>query len=90
MTAQAGVEGSTVLGQRFRVSGWSGKFFKNRGWDGLGTFSLAAGTEAFFSIAGDGNIEIAQGVALEEGATYELTLDVTGGNDHPVVSLVKK
>ena len=90
MTAQAGVEGSTVLGQRFRVSGWSGKFFKNRGWDGLGTFSLAAGTEAFFSIAGDGNIEIAQGVTLEEGATYELTLDVTGGNAHPVVSLVKK
>lgn len=90
MTAQAGVEGSTVLGQRFRMSGWSGKFFKNRGWDGLGTFSLAAGTEAFFSIAGDGNIEIAQGVTLEEGATYELTLDVTGGNDHPVVSLVKK
>ena len=90
MTAQVGVEGSTVLGQRFRVSGWSGKFFKNRGWDGLGTFSLAAGTEAFFSIAGDGNIEIAQGVMLEEGATYELTLDVTGGNDHPVVSLVKK
>ena len=90
MTAQAGVEGSTVLGQRFRVSGWSGKFFKNRGWDGLGTFSLAAGTEAFFSIAGDGNIEIAQGVTLEEGATYELTLDVSGGNDHPVVSLVKK
>lgn len=90
MTAQAGVEGSTVLGQRFRVSGWSGKFFKNRGWNGLGTFSLAAGTEAFFSIAGDGNIEIAQGVTLEEGATYELTLDVTGGNDHPVVSLVKK
>ena len=89
MTAQAGVEGSTVLGQRFRVSGWSGKFFKNRGWDGLGTFSLAAGTEVFFSI-GDGNIEIAQGVTLEEGATYELTLDVTGGNDHPVVSLVKK
>ena len=90
MTAQAGVEGSTVLGQRFRVSGWSGKFFKNRGWDGLGTFSLAAGTEVFFSIAGDGNIEIAQSVTLEEGATYELTLDVTGGNDHPVVSLVKK
>ena len=90
MTAQAGVEGSTVLGQRFRVSGWSGKFFKNRGWDGLGTFSLAAGPEVFFSIAGDGNLEIAQGVTLEEGATYELTLDVTGGNDHPVVSLVKK
>ena len=28
MTAQAGLEGSTTLGQRFRVSGWSGKFFR--------------------------------------------------------------
>ena len=41
MTAQAGLEGSTTLGQRFRVSGWSGKFFRNRGWDGLGAFTLA-------------------------------------------------
>ena len=90
MTAQAGVEGSTVLGQRFRVSGWSGKFFRNRGWDGLGAFTLAPGAEAFFSIAGDGNIEIASGVTLEEGATYRLTLDVTAGKDNPVLSLVKK
>lgn len=90
MTAQAGLEGSTTLGQRFRVSGWSGKFFRNRGWDGMGTFTLAPGAGAFFSIAGDGNIEIASGVALEEGATYCLTLDVTAGNDKPVLSMVKK
>ena len=90
MTAQAGLEGSTTLGQRFRVSGWSGKFFRNRGWDGLGAFTLAPGAEAFFSIAGNGNIEIASGVTLEEGATYRLTLDVTAGKDNPVLSLVKK
>ena len=90
MTAQAGLEGSTTLGQRFRVSGWSGKFFRNRGWDGMGTFTLAPGAGAFFSIAGDGNIEIASGVTLEEGATYCLTLDVTAGNDKPVLSMVKK
>ena len=90
MTAQAGLEGSTTLGQRFRVSGWSGKFFRNRGWDGLGAFTLAPGAEVFFSIAGDGNIEIASGVTLEEGATYRLTLDVTAGKDNPVLSLVKK
>ena len=90
MTAQAGLEGSATLGQRFRVSGWSGKFFRNRGWDGLGAFTLAPGAEAFFSIAGDGNIEIASGVTLEEGATYRLTLDVTAGKDNPVLSLVKK
>lgn len=90
MTAQAGLEGSTTLGQRFRVSSWSGKFFRNRGWDGMGTFTLAPGAGAFFSIAGDGNIEIAPGVTLEEGATYCLTLDVTAGNDKPVLSMVKK
>ena len=90
MTAQAGLEGSTTLGQRFRVSGWSGKFFRNRGWDGMGTFTLAPGAGAFFSIAGGGNIEIASGVTLEEGATYCLTLDVTAGNDKPVLSMVKK
>ena len=90
MTAQAGLEGSTTLGQRFRVSGWSGKFFRNRGWDGMGTFTLAPGAGAFFSIAGDGNIETASGVTLEEGATYCLTLDVTAGNDKPVLSMVKK
>lgn len=90
MTAQAGLEGSTTLGQRFRVSGWSGKFFRNRSWDGLGAFTLAPGAEAFFSIAGNGNIEIASGVTLEEGATYRLTLDVTAGKDNPVLSLVKK
>lgn len=90
MTAQAGLEGSTTLGQRFRVSGWSGKFFRNRGWDGMGTFTLAPGAGAFFTIAGDGNIEIASGVTLEEGATYCLTLDVTAGNDKPVLSMVKK
>lgn len=90
MTAQAGLEGSTTLGQRFRVSGWSGKFFRNRSWDGMGTFTLAPGAGAFFSIAGDGNIEIASGVSLEEGATYCLTLDVTAGNDKPVLSMVKK
>lgn len=90
MTAQVGAEKSETLGERFRESGWSGKFFKERGWGGLGTFSLAAGTEAFLSIAGDGNIEIAKDVTLEKGATYELTLDVTAGNDKPVLTMVRK
>ena len=56
----------------------------------LGAFTLAPGAEVFFSIAGNGNIEIASGVTLEEGATYRLTLDVTAGKDNPVLSLVKK
>lgn len=90
MVAQAGQEKSTTLGQRFRVSGWSGKFFKSRGWTDLGRFTLTAGSEAFFKITDGGNIEMADGATLEEGATYELTLDVTQGNDKPVITFVKK
>lgn len=90
MTAQAGLEGSTTLGQRFRVGGWNGKFFAERGWDGLGALTLTAGTEAFFMLNGDGNIEMADSVTLEEGATYELTLDCTAGKEFPKLTFVKK
>lgn len=91
MTAQVGKEGGTVLGQRFKENGWSGKFYMSNNWGDLGRLSLASGTEAFFKIADDGNIAMAtEDVTLDATATYELTLDLTGGNDHPVLSLVKK
>ena len=91
ITAQAGQEGSTVLGQRFRVDGWSGKFFKERGWKGLTPMTLAPGTEKYLWINPDGNnLEMAPEVELEEGATYELTVDVSNGNDNPVISFVRK
>ena len=90
MTAQAGQEGSTVLGQRFRVNGWSGKFYKSRGWSDLGTLTLSEGSDAYFQIVSGGNIEMATGVSLEEGATYVLTLNVTGGNDNPVLTMQKQ
>ncbi len=91
ITAQAGQKGSTVLGQRFRVSEWSGKFFKGRNWDGITPMTLAPGTEELLWInPNDNNLEVAPGVTLEEGATYELTVDLTGGNSHPVITFVKK
>ena len=91
ITAQAGQKGSTVLGQRFRVSEWSGKFFKGRNWDGITPMTLASGTEALLWInPNDNNLEVASGVTLEEGATYELTVDLTGGNSNPVISFVRK
>lgn len=90
VTAQAGPEGSTTPGQRFRINGWSGKFYKSRGWSDLGTLTLSEGSEAFFQITSGGNIEMAEGVSLEEGATYILTLDVTGGNDKPVLTMAKQ
>lgn len=89
MTAQAGKEGSTVLGQRFRVSGWDGKFFGARGWADLGALTSTLGTEALLDVS-KGNINMAADVTLEEGADYELTLDCTGGKNAPVLTFVKK
>lgn len=89
MTAQAGKEGSTVLGQRFRVSGWDGKFFGARGWADLGALTSTSGTEALLDVS-KGNINMAADVTLEEGADYELTLDCTGGKNAPVLTFVKK
>ena len=51
---------------------------------------MSEGSEAFFQITSGGNIEMAEGVLLEEGATYILTLDVTGGNDKPVLTMAKQ
>ena len=89
MTAQAGKEGSTVLGQRFRVSGWDGKFFGARGWADLGALTSTPGTETLLDVS-KGNINMAADVTLEEGADYELTLDCTGGKNAPVLTFVKK
>ncbi len=89
MMAQAGKEGSTVLGQRFRVSGWDGKFFGARGWADLGALTSTSGTEALLDVS-KGNINMAADVTLEEGADYELTLDCTGGKNAPVLTFVKK
>lgn len=91
ITAQAGQKGSTVPGQRFRVSEWSGKFFKGRNWDGISPMTLAPGTEEFLWINPNGNnLEINPEITLEEGATYELTVDVSNGNNSPVITFLKK
>lgn len=93
MTAQAGKEGSKILGQRFRVSGWNGKFFVKRDWDEFqNPLTLVAGTEAYFKMTGNNNSDIgmADGAQLEEGATYELTVSFVADPSHPVLSFVKK
>ncbi|MFR9548799.1 MAG: DUF5121 domain-containing protein [Rikenellaceae bacterium] len=87
MRGTTGADGSTTYGERFRYDWWGGKFFAERGWSGLGAFTLADGTEALLSVASDGNLELA--TSLEEGAAYELTVDCTEGKEYPVVSFVK-
>lgn len=88
MRAMAGAESSTTYGERFRADSWYGNFYTSRNWGDLGAFTLAEGTEALLSVSG-GNIELASGVTLEEGANYQLTVDCTEGRYSPVVSMVK-
>lgn len=95
-TAQAGPEKGSEIGQRLRADYLSVKFFWQKGWGdefnpqkGTG-FTLAPGSEKLIKLNDDGNIELASGVTLETGATYELTVDLTAGNTAGVISLVKK
>ncbi|MFI3280880.1 MAG: DUF5125 domain-containing protein [Rikenellaceae bacterium] len=87
MRGYTGEDGSTTYDERFRYDYWGGKFFAERGWSGLGDFTLAAGTEALLSVASGGDLELAAN--LEKGVYYELTIDCTAGRYSPVVSMVK-
>lgn len=95
-TAQAGPEKGSAIGQRLRADYISVKFFWQKGWGdefnpqkGTGLI-LAPGSEKLLKLNDDGNIELAAGVTLDTGATYELTVDLTSGNTAGVISLVKK
>lgn len=91
ITGKAGPEKGSSTGTYFRTDYISAKYFHQNDWGGEMTAAnttLAAGTEALLKL--DGNLSLADGVSLEEGATYQFTIDATGGKDHVVVSLVKK
>lgn len=91
-TAVAGPENGSSLGQRIRFDYLSCKFFFQNGWGGEFTgghaLTIASGSEAY--IADNGNIELAAGVQLEQGATYIMTVDLSKGNNQGVLSFVKK
>lgn len=93
-TAVAGPETGSETGQRLRTDYISVKFFWQKGWGGEfsgdNALALAPGTEALLKVNDDGNIELAPGVNLQEGATYILTIDLNAGNSAGVLSLVKK
>lgn len=90
MRVTAGVQGSSTLGERIRYDYISGKFFAERGWGGLGTFTLENdGTDSFLKVADGGNLELADGVTLVDGADYQITVDCTAGKNSPVVSFKK-
>lgn len=92
MTGQAGESGSSVPGVRFKTDGWYGQFYTSPNWGGgFGAMTLAAGSEAYLVVTENGTkLEIPEGVTLEAGATYVLTVDCTAGISSPKVTFEKK
>jgi len=84
------VAGTTVTADNINF-----KFFHQKGWGGEFT-NAALSTTSDLIFVGDGsngrdpgNLGIAEGQTLEVGATYVLTLDLTG-NDQAVLTVEKK
>ena len=91
ITGKAGPEKGSSIGTYFRTDYISAKYFHQNDWGGemnADNTTLAPGTEALLKLGG--NLELADGVTLEDGATYQFTIDMTGGKDHAILSFVKK
>lgn len=88
LTGKAGPEKDSAPGDYFRFDYISVKYFHQNGWGGeMKNPTLAEGTEKL--LKDGGNLELADGAQLEQGATYQLTIDLTAGKDKGVVSFVK-
>ena len=86
-------DGAT-MGGRFRYDYLSIKFFGQAGWgDEMGDVTLTDGAAKLIRVPG--NIELAEGVELEKGAKYVMTVRAdnagfAGGKFNCTVDLVKK
>ena len=90
-TGVAGPENGSENGERIRFDYLSFKFFHQDGWGGEYPTSSLTFTDAAKALINDaGNFELADDVKLEEGATYVITVDLTGGKDNAVFDMVKK
>lgn len=89
-TGNAGPESGSVPGDRLRFDYLSFKFFHQNGWGGEfapSTLKMAGNTSKLLK-AGD-NLELADGVKLQEGAPYRITIDLTGGIAKGTINMVK-
>ncbi len=91
-TGKAGPENGSSYGDRFRFDYISMKLFHQNGWGGEfggGTLKMTGGTSALLKQNADGNIELADGVQLEQGATYRLTVDLSKGISSGTLNMEK-
>lgn len=90
-TGVAGPEKGSSVGMRIRTDYLSFKFFLQDGWGGeLSGDNALTLTEGASSLLKDsGNLELADGVNLEEGATYRITVDLTAGVAAGTIDMVK-
>lgn len=89
-TGNAGPESGSVPGDRLRFDYLSFKFFHQNGWGGEfapSTLKMAGNTSKLLKV-GD-NFELADGVKLQEGAPYRITIDLTGGIAKGTINMVK-
>ena len=90
-TGIAGPEHGSTTGMRVRTDYLSFKFFMQDGWGGefSGENALALTENAKSLLKDTGNFELADGINLEEGATYRITIDLTQGTSEGTIDMVK-
>ena len=84
-------QATLVGGYQIKTDDVNIKFFHQKGWGGefKGEHYVDVDSEFLYVNEADGNIHLLDGVKLELGGIYVLTLDLTGGNEAAKFSCVK-
>lgn len=92
-TGVAGPEKGSVTGQRLRTDYLDIKFFFQKGWggefSGTNQLTVAPGSKSLFNVINTGDVNLASGAQLTEGATYRITIDLSAGVSAGVISIEK-
>ena len=81
---------TVVGGKQIATDAVNFKFYGTKGWDDeYKSDRMSSDSDLFRVNEGDGNIHLHDGVTLEEGATYVITVDMTDPS-HAVMHAVKK
>jgi hypothetical protein len=87
---------TVVAGETIKTDNINFKFFHQKGWGGeFGADAISTKSEIIFVGDGangrdSGNLGITEGAALEPGATYLFTVDVSAGITQAILTVVKK